>query len=70
MGLVLVKNFPDRLYAERAQQTLEADGIGSVLQSLDEGIVGSAPLQGVDLLVEQEDLEEARELLNAVFDGI
>ena len=74
MGLIKVKNFPDRLYAERAQQSLESEGIGSVIQSVDAGILGAGGAaglpQGADLYVEEEYAEEAGELLAELFDGI
>ncbi len=74
MPLVRVKNFPDRMYAERAQQTLEDEGIASILQSPDIGILGaggavSLPI-GVDLYVEEKDAPRAGELLNELFDGV
>ena len=74
MGLTLVKNFPDRLYAERARQTLEQEGIGAVIQSPDAGILGAGAggglPQGVDLYVDDEDIDRAKEVLAIVFDGI
>ncbi|HEX9006118.1 MAG TPA: DUF2007 domain-containing protein [Bacteroidota bacterium] len=74
MGLRYVKNFPDRLYAERAQQTLEEEGIPSVIQSPDAGILGAGATaglpQGADLYVEEEFYVQAREILNELFDGI
>ena len=74
MGLVAVKNFPDRIYAERAQHSLEEAGIAAVLQSPDAGIFGAGAgaglPQGVDLLVEEEFADEARAMLNELFDGI
>jgi len=74
MALVKVKNFPDRLFAERAQQTLEREGIHSIIQSVDAGFIGAGGIwggpQGADLYVEKEDLERSRELLESLFDGI
>ncbi len=74
MALVRVKNFPDRMYAERAQQTLEEEGIASVVQAPDAGILGAGGAvglpQGADLYVEEEDAEEARRLLSELFDGV
>ena len=74
MDLVLVKNFPDRMYAERARQTLDAEGIPSMIQSIDAGFLGAggaiALPQGADLYVAQEFSDRARDLLNDVFDGI
>ena len=41
MDLVLVKNFPDRMYAERARQTLDVEQIPSIIQSMDVGFFGA-----------------------------
>jgi hypothetical protein len=72
--LVLAKNFPDRLYAERARQTLDAESIPSIIQSVDAGFLGAGGAfglpQGADLYVPREYLERARELLNDLFDGV
>jgi len=72
--MVKVKNFPDRVFAEQAQQRLEREGIACVLQSPDIGILGagasSSLPQGVDLLVSEEFAEKAHDILEALFDGI
>ncbi len=74
MALRFDKNFPDRLFAERAQQTLEDEGIPSVIQSPDAGILGAGAAaglpQGADLYVEEEFYSQAHEILNELFDGI
>lgn len=74
MALVRIKNFPDRMYAERAQQTLENEGIPSVVQSVETGILGAGGAagfpQGADLYVEEEHAEEARQLLSELFNGV
>ena len=74
MDLVLVKNFPDRMYAERARQPLDAESIPSIIQSIDAGFLGAGGArglpQGADLYVPSEYSDRARELLNDVFDGI
>jgi hypothetical protein len=74
MALVKVKNFPDRMYAERAQQTLNEEGIASIVQAPDAGILGAGGVaglpQGADLYVEEEDAEEARRMLSELFDGV
>ena len=74
MDLVLVKNFPDRMYAERARQTLDEESIPSIIQSVDAGCLGAGGAlglpQGADLYVPREFEDRARELLNDVFDGI
>ncbi len=62
------------MYAERARQTLDAEGIPSIIQSIDAGFLGAggaiALPQGADLYVAQEFSDRARDLLNDVFDGI
>ncbi len=74
MELVLVKNFPDRMYAERARQTLDVENIPSIIQSVDVGFLGAGAAVGLpagaDLYVPREFSDRARELLNDVFDGI
>ena len=74
MDLVKVKNFPDRMFAERARQTLDAEGIPSIIQSLDVGFLGAGAAiglpQGADLYVPSEFVDRARELLNDIFDGV
>jgi hypothetical protein len=71
--LVLIKNFPDRAFAEQAKQILKQNDIGCVLKSADVGILGSATsslLIGVDLYVDETQAIEAGNLINAIFDGI
>ncbi len=74
MDLVLVKNFPDRMFAERARQTLDVENIPSIIQSVDAGFLGAGGALGLpagaDLYVPSEYSERATELLNDVFDGI
>jgi hypothetical protein len=74
MTLVKIKNFPDRMFAERAQQTLEVEHIPSIIQSPDAGIMGAGGVwgmpHGADLYVEDEYADRARELLESLFDGI
>ncbi len=74
MALVKIKNFPDRLYAERAQQSLEHEGIPSIIQGIDAGILGAGSgaglPQGADLYVEEENAAKAREVLEILFDGV
>jgi len=45
--LVKVKNFPDRMYAERARQSLDAEGIPSIIQSIDIGFLGAGGALGL-----------------------
>jgi hypothetical protein len=74
MALVKIKNFPNRMYAERAKQSLEHEGIISIIQSVDSGILGAGGSgglpQGADIYVGEEDAARAREVLESLFDGI
>ena len=73
MRLVKVKNFPNRMFAEQAQETLIGEGIPSLLQSPDAGIIGpgsASILEGVDLYTDEEHAVEARALLDELFDGM
>ncbi|MBN2423389.1 MAG: hypothetical protein JXR46_02465 [Calditrichaceae bacterium] len=71
--LVLIKNFPNRAFAEQARSILKSKNIDCILQSPDPGILGVSSVsvsQGVNLLVDENQAETARELLFALFDGI
>jgi hypothetical protein len=71
--LILIKNFPNRSFAEQAKEVLSANGIGCLLQSIDPGIFGSgsvSTLRGVDLYVNKDDHEKALGLIDALYDGI
>lgn len=71
--LVLIKNFPNRAFAEQASEVLLNQNIPNVLKSPDSGILGTTTgsmLQGVNLYVEIEYEQRAAELLNALFNGI
>ena len=72
--LVKVKNFPDRMYAERARQSLDAEGNPSIIQSIDIGFLGAGGAlglpQGADVYVPVEFAERAREILSDLFDGV
>lgn len=71
--LRFVKNFPNRGFAEQARDILERQNIGCVLKSADVGILGdasAATLNGVDLYVEEENFEQAVQILSALFNGI
>jgi hypothetical protein len=76
--LVLIKNFPNRLFAEQAQQTLEAEGIHSMINAQDFGFPGAAAGggldifsgQGVDLYVDQENAIMAEEIVREIYNGI
>jgi hypothetical protein len=71
--LIFIKNFPNRAFAEQARSILKGKNIDCILQSPDSGIFGVSSVsvsQGVNLLVEKDHAESARELLLALFDGI
>lgn len=76
--LIMIKNFPNRLTAEMAQQSLEAEGIYSILKAPDYGFPGAAAGggfdlfsgQGVDLYVEEKFAEVAEEIVREQYDGI
>lgn len=71
--LSMIKNFPDRAFAEQAKEILLSDDIPSVLKSPDAGILGTtnaSMAQGVNLYVEERFALRAAELLNALFNGI
>jgi len=70
---VLIKNFPNRGFAEQAKEILMKHDISCMLKSADIGILGTASsgaVQGVNLYVREEFRLKAFELLNAYFDGI
>lgn len=71
--LVNTKNFPGRALAEQAQDILQKEGIHSIIQGDDVGLFGArlpAYVQGVNPMVKKEDYEKARELLEALYNGI
>lgn len=71
--LSLIKNFPNRAFAEQAKEILLNDDIPSVLKSPDAGILGTTNASmghGVNLYVEVRFEKKAAELLNALFNGI
>lgn len=71
--LTLVKNFPNRAFAEQAREILERNDIGCILKSHDPGILGTSSasvVKGVDLYVEEDKKDKAFDLLNALYNGI
>jgi len=71
--MVLIKNFPNRLFADQAKAILAENSISCVLKSADIGILGTASsgaVQGVNLYVPEKDRQKAYELLNALYNGI
>lgn len=77
-GLIMIKNFPNRLTAEMAQQALEARGIHSLIKAPDYGFAGAAAGggldlfsgSGVDLYVDEEYAATAEDLVREQYDGI
>jgi len=71
--MILVKNFPNRGFAEQAKELLLNQDIPCVLKSPDTGILGTTTASlnsGVNLYVEEKNNSRAAELLNALFNGI
>ncbi len=71
--LVLIKNFPNRAFAEQARDILERNEIYCLLNSPDVGILGSATggmMQGVNLYVSPAQAEKAAHLVDALYNGI
>ncbi len=71
--VVLIKNFPNRLFAEQAKEVLDNNQIYCVLKSVDVGILGTSTSslnQGVNLYVEEHNAQKALDLLNALYNGI
>ncbi len=70
MTLAKIKNFPDRMTAEQAQQRLKQENIESLIQSPEVGMFGSFGVgtpAGVDLYVREEQEEQARKILQDLF---
>ncbi len=70
---VLIKNFPNRAFAEQAKEILLNHHIHCILKSSDVGILGtpsSGAVHGVNLYVSEEFEKKAAELLNALYNGI
>jgi len=76
--LILIKNFPNRLTAEMAQQLLDAEEIPSIIKAPDYGFAGAAAGggldifsgNGADLYVDEEFAERAEEIVREQYDGI
>lgn len=72
-NIVLIKNFPNRSFAEQAKEVLAQHNIACVLKSMDVGILGTASSaipQGVNLYVDPENEENAVHLIDALYNGI
>jgi len=63
VNLVELARFDNRIEAELARMNLEAEGIGAVLFDAEMSSFGWGPMMPVRLMVLDEDLGEARELL-------
>ena len=73
MPLIKLKNFPNRGFAEQAQQILANEGIPSIINSPDFGVIGAGGSnipQGADLLVDEKYLEKAHEIVHTFFNKI
>lgn len=64
MALVEAARFADSFEAGLARARLEADGIIGVLFGLDTNPVFAGGLFNIQLMVDEDDLEAAREVLN------
>ncbi len=65
MALVEAARFDNRIAAEVARLNLEAEGLDAVLFDAEMNSFGFGPMMPVRLMVLEEDLEEARRLLDA-----
>ena len=63
MALVELARFENRIEAELARLNLEAEGIDGVLFDTEMASFGWGPMMQIRLMVLDEDLEEARQLL-------
>ena len=63
MGLVELARFENRIEAELARLNLEAEGIDGVLFDTEMASFGWGPMIQIRLMVLDEDLKEARQLL-------
>jgi hypothetical protein len=64
MALVEVDRFDNRIQAEVARLNLRAEGIEAVLFDAEMNSFGWGPMMPVRLMVLDDDLEEAREMLS------
>jgi hypothetical protein len=63
MALVELRRFETRIQAELAKMHLAADGIDSILFDAEMNNVGWGTMMPVRLMVLDEDLDEARDIL-------
>ncbi len=76
--LVLVKNFPDRVLAEMAQQQLEDEQIESVIKGAGGGTVSIGGIgaavglmsPGFDLYVDEEDAAKAMRVVRELYEQL
>ncbi|MBP6945152.1 DUF2007 domain-containing protein [Patescibacteria group bacterium] len=67
-NILTLKKFSTRLEAEMAKEVLESVGIKSFLSADDGGGMRPAPFaysMGVELIVREEDVQRAKEILDA-----
>ena len=63
MALVELARFENRIEAELARLNLSTEGIGAVLFDAEMATFGWGPMMPIRLMVLDEDLEEARQLI-------
>ena len=64
MSLVELARFDNRIEAELARLNLESEGIAAVLFDAEMSSFGWGPMMPIRLMVLEEDLADARKLLN------
>lgn len=64
MSLVELARFDNRIEAELARLNLESEGIDAVLFDAEMSSFGWGPMMPIRLMVLEEDLADARKLLN------
>jgi hypothetical protein len=67
--MVKVKNFPNRAFAELAQQALADEGIPSTVNAMDLSVMSPVP-QGADLWVPEEFAERATTFVEELFGDV
>ena len=65
MPLVMVREYSNRIEADVARLGLEAEGILAVLFDAGVSSLGLGPITAARLMIEEEDLARAQEILSA-----
>ena len=69
-SMVVLRSFDNAAEAEMVQEVLEQNDLRSLLQGdVSSGTVFPTPVTSVNLLVDERDLERARELVDAYFEA-